>query len=150
MVVPAWRLDSGSIATGVTQAAVGPGRPGGLHLDLWQTLKYLCILLRRRHGGQFRRMPGAANHGDAAEALLFSGTDRLSHKGLPAGFVHCVWGFRVPFKAGTPQTGHRLQNGIKEISAVPAVFYQGFPPPLPVGSPGGFGKPAEWITTNLL
>src|SRR5258708_16294264 len=131
MGVPAGRGDARAVAAAVRQSRVGPGNPGGLDLDALEARQQRGIVLGRARRGERRCVPGAADHSDALEPLLFGGADGAAHVRLALRLFFVARGSAVP------ERGLPLQHALEDAFALPPLLDLLLPPELVIAVAGG-------------
>src|SRR5579883_3280384 len=151
MFVPAGRGHACPVAAAVGEASAGPGNPGSCDLHSFEATQRSGIVFAslQRLLGQNGRMPGAAHHSDALEALFLGGANRLAHMCFALSLA-LIFGSRV----GT-QLAHRLQNALKQPLHIPALLNLALPPDLVIAIAGGTRQEVQrvlfyWLRLLLL
>jgi hypothetical protein len=135
---------AGAVTAFGGKPAVGPGSPGDLDGGARESGEEFAIAGGGGPIGEGGHMPGAADDGDALEALLVGGAQGLAHPGFPPGLAEGVvrMAGRRHFR---PERGHGFRNGGEQAGTVLALFDQAFPPFLAVVESGGAGEPGERV-----
>jgi len=123
VVVPAGRIHAGAVAAAITQSRVGPGNPRDLDFGSWQSLQQLRIGPGRSAVGQRRRVPCAADDGNAPVPLFDGSANRLPHEGFTRKIVIGDRGLR-------PKRLHRFRDGLEDPRGVLTPLDLVFPPQL--------------------
>ena len=112
-LVPDGRFDTRAVARTIRQAFVGPGYPGRLGRDPGHSLEQCVVGFRARHGCQARRMPRAADHGDALMVRLRR-ADAPAHVGLAPLLLE-----RHGFRELGAQGGHHFVQRLEDFEVAP-------------------------------
>ena len=138
-------MDAGSVAAGEGEPVVCPGNPRRGGLELWAAgERGVVIFFRDRINIKNRRVPGAADDGDACKPFFFCFADGPAHPGFAQRLI-LVMGQRLC----RSKFAHRIANGGEQPDiAVAIVFDDVLPPTFAVVESGRTRQLAQRIESD--